>query len=58
MNYRMILRLLCSVMRIVAAFMIPAAGISLYYGEMPTFWGFVITMGLMLLLSLTAFIFL
>ena len=57
MNYRMILRLLCSVMRIVAAFMIPAAGISLYYGEMPTFWGFVITMGLMLLLSLTAFIF-
>ena len=57
MNYRMILRLLCSVLRIVAAFMIPAAVISICYGEMPTFWGFIITMALMLLLSLTAFIF-
>ncbi len=57
MNYRMILRLLCSVLRIVAAFMIPAAVISICYGEMPTFWGFIITMALMLLLSVTAFIF-
>ena len=57
MNYRMILRLLCSVLRIVAVFMIPAAVISLCYHEMPSFWGFIITMGLMLLLSLTSFIF-
>ena len=52
MNYRMILRLLCSVLRIVAVFMIPAAVISLCYGEMPSFWGFAITIALMLLLSL------
>ena len=57
MNYRMILRLLCSVLRIVAVFMIPAAVISLCYGEMPSFWGFAITIALMLLLSLTALIF-
>ena len=35
MNYRMIVKLLCSVLRIVAAFMIPAAVISICYGEMP-----------------------
>ena len=57
MNYRMIVRLLCSVLRIVAAFMIPAAIISLCNHEMPSFWGFVITMGIMLLLSLVTFIF-
>ena len=57
MNYRMILRLLCSVLRIVTAFMIPAAGISLYYEEMATFWGFIITMVIMLLLSLLTLVF-
>ena len=56
MNYRMILKLLCSVLRIVAAFMIPAAVISLCYGEMESFWGFIITLSLMLLLSLTTFL--
>ncbi len=56
MNYRMILKLLCSVLRIVAAFMIPAAVISLCYGEMASFWGFIITLSLMLLLSLTTFL--
>ncbi len=57
MNYRMIVRLLCSVLRIVAVFMVPAAVISLVCHEMPSFWGFVITMGGMLLLSLTTFVF-
>ena len=57
MNYRMIVRLLCSVLRIVALFMIPAAAISLYCREMPTFWGFVITMAIMLLMSLLTFAF-
>ncbi len=57
MNYRMIVRLLCSVLRIVAAFMIPAAVISICNGEMPSFWGFLITMGIMLLLSLVTFVF-
>ena len=57
MNYRMIVRLLCSVLRIVAAFMIPAAVISFCNGEMPSFWGFLITMGIMLLLSLVTFAF-
>ena len=57
MNYRMIVRLLCSVLRIVAIFMLPAAAISLYYGEIPSLWGFLITAGLMLLLSLTTFAF-
>ena len=51
MNYRMICRLLCSVLRIVAAFMVPAALISLYYHEMRTCYSFLITIGLMLLLS-------
>ena len=57
MNYRMIVKLLCSVLRIVAGFMIPAAVISFCNHEMPTFWGFIITMAVMLLLSLTTFVF-
>ena len=57
MNYRMIVRLLCSVLRIVAAFMIPAAAISFFHGEMASFWGFLITMGIMALLSLVTFAF-
>ena len=57
MNYRMILKMLCSVLRIVAIFMVPAAVISICYHEMPTFWGFVITMALMLLMSLSTFVF-
>ena len=57
MNYRMIVKLLCSVLRIVAGFMIPAAIISFCNHEMPTFWGFIITMAVMLLLSLTTFVF-
>lgn len=56
MNYRMICRLLCAVLRIVAAFMVPAALISLYYHEMRTCYSFLITIGLMLLLSCFSFI--
>ena len=56
MNYRMICRLLCAVLRIVAAFMIPAALISLYYREMSSLYGFLITIGLMLALSCLSFV--
>ena len=52
----MICRLLCAVLRIVAAFMVPAALISLYYHEMRTCYSFLITIGLMLLLSCFSFI--
>ena len=56
MNYRMIVRLLCSVLRIVAAFMIPAALISLYYHETPSLYAFLITIGIMLALSCITFL--
>jgi len=57
MNYRLIVRLLCSVLRIVAAFMIPAAVISLTHHEMPSFYAFLITIGIMLLLSLISYLY-
>ena len=56
MNYRMICQLLCSVMRIVALFMIPAAGISLYHQDMTSMYAFLITMGVMLLISCLTFL--
>ena len=53
MNYRMILRLVCSTLRIVAVLMAPALLVSLGYNEMSAALSFGVTIGLMLLLSLT-----
>ena len=52
MNYRMIVRLLCSTLRIVALLMSPALLISLGYHETGAAIGFGVTMALMLGLSL------
>lgn len=53
MNYRMIVRLVCSTLRIVAVLMAPALLVSLGYNEMGAALSFGVTIGLMLLLSLT-----
>jgi len=52
MNYRMIARLISMILLIVAAFMVPALFISLALGERASVLGFLVTMGLMALISL------
>ncbi len=57
MNYRMILRLICYLLRIEAVCLAPAAGISLYQGEEEAFAALVATMALSAVLSLSSFLF-
>ena len=52
MNYRMIARLLATILQIVAALMVPALVISLVLGESESAWGFGITLIMMLSMSL------
>ena len=54
MNYRMLTRILCMVLRLVAVFMLPALALSLYKGELLAAHGFGVAMALMLLLSLAS----
>ena len=57
MNYRMLLRLVSLVMRIVAAFMLPPLVICLFWGETAAAQAFIVTIGLMMLLSAITFLF-
>jgi trk system potassium uptake protein TrkH len=52
MNYRMIARLLATILQIVAALMVPALVISLVLGESESVWGFGFTLILMFSMSL------
>ena len=52
MNYRMIARLLATILQVVAAMMVPALVISLVLGESESAWAFGITLILMVLLSI------
>ena len=54
MNYRMIVRLMCTTLRIVAVLMAPALLVSLGYNEMSAALSFGVTMTLMLGLSLAS----
>ena len=53
MNYRIIVRLLCTTLRLVAALMAPALLVSLGYGETGAALSFALTIGVMLALSMT-----
>ena len=55
MNYRMMAHLLAKTLRIVAYFMIPAVGISIYEGDMRSMTAFLITMAVMVLLGVPTF---
>lgn len=51
MNYRMIIRLLGTILRIVAVLMLPALLISVFQGESRAVYGFAITLGVIAVLS-------
>jgi len=51
MNIKMMGRFIAQIIAIEAAFMVPAAFISLCYGEWPALWAFVITLAIMLVLA-------
>lgn len=55
MNHRMILRLICYILRVEAACMLPAAAISLFLGEQKALWGLCATIVGAALLSLLTF---
>lgn len=55
MNHKMILRLICYILRVEALCMLPAAGISLYKGEFPALLGICGAAALSALLSLVTF---
>ncbi len=56
MNHRMILRLICYILRVEAVCLLPAAAISLFLGEWPAVLGICVTIGLAALLSLVTFL--
>ncbi len=56
MNHRMIVAINCHILRIVALFMLPALGISLFQGEQSSVFGFLAAMALMFLPSITQLI--
>lgn len=57
MNHKMILRLICYILRVTAVGMIPALGISLYKGESSAVFGLCASIFLCTLLSMVTYIF-
>lgn len=57
MNHRMILRLVCDILRVEAACLLPAAAISLFYQEWAAVFGLCVTVALAAVLSLSTYLF-
>ena len=51
MNYKMMGRFLSQILAIEGVFMLPALAIALFRGETPAIWGFLITLGLIVLVA-------
>lgn len=56
MNYRMILRLICYILRVEAVCLLPSLGISLFQGEQGAVIGVAVTVALAAVLSMTTFL--
>lgn len=56
MNIASVIRLLSFIIFVVAILMMVPAGLAIYYGEMTSFWAFLITIALMVLIGLTAIV--
>ena len=56
MNHRMILRLICYILRVEAVCLLPSLGISFFRGEIQAAWGTGITIALAGVLSLSTFL--
>ncbi len=57
MNHRMILRLICYILRVEAVCLLPSLGISLFQGETGAVWGTALAAGLAVVLSLSTYLF-
>ena len=56
MNYKMMGRFIGQILMVEAVFMLPAAVISLCYGEYPPMWSFLITIGISMFVSLVMYL--